>query len=271
MIPLSIVALALASSCAAVQDEEAPPPQGSPGREPVVLPYVLTPVPEPEVCTVASVRVDGTVVAARDVLVEGTANDLAPWIAWLAERGGELGEGTVPRLLLRAEANATFGRCAALFAAADGWETSFAAGDARVIDLDPDVGGPAVTTEPRAALPLPRARKADEPRFAVRLHVAEEGRKLMRTRGEEEPWDGSGRYRWDQKTRRVVFALGAAELDGYTAFAQRLQGMRGQLADAFVSISAGPGVTTVEVLLAVDALRGAGAGRVAWTPWEPPE
>lgn len=256
------------TACVHLQDESAP------AREPVVLQHVLSGVPEPELDAVVTVRIDGAVVAGGEVLVpalddsrEDSLEDILAWLASVAQ-AAEAGPG---QLLVRAEANAPFARCARLLAGAEGWSVSFAVGDAAAPDLDEATGGAAATTAARSVLPLPRLAAEEEAGLALRIRVAAEGRRLMRTRLADEPWNGEGRYRWDAKSRRVVFALGPNELAGYAALVQRLQGMRAQLAGRLVSISAGPGVTTGEVLLAVDALRGAGAQGVAWTPFESPK
>lgn len=240
-------------------------------REPVVLQHVTTGEAEPELHAVVSIRIDGELVSAGEVLlaagVEAGKEPMAGLSKWLEAKAQEAdSDDERPRLLIRAETNAPFSRLELLLRAAEGWESFLAVGDAAKPDIDRDTGGAGPTTEPRKCLPLAPRAEDEKLVHAVELRVVEPGNRLMPTRLENKAWEGEGRYRWDMLTRKVTFALGQTELAGYREFVARLQGMRGQLARGGSSLAAGPGVTAGELALAMDALRSAGVPSIALAP-----
>ena len=120
-------------------------------REPVVLQHVTTGEAEPELHAVVSIRIDGELVSAGEVLlaagVEAGKEPMAGLSKWLEAKAQEADlDDERPRLLIRAETNAPFSRLELLLRAAEGWESFLAVGDAAKHDIDRDTGGAGPTT-----------------------------------------------------------------------------------------------------------------------------
>jgi len=251
--------------------------QDGPGplREELVLPHGLTGEPDPlERASIVNVRIDGAVVARGELLVPAAdpgapAPSFERFSAWLAARPVPDADGSGERLLvLRAEQNTPFERCQELVERAPGWTVLFAFGDARAARIDPEVG---LLPSADALGVLPLGLEPDEGTdgtpppderarpYSLRVRVLAPGARLERARSAEIPWKGEGRYRWNLKTRRVAYELEGRELAGFSELVVHLQTMPKELAGRLVRIETASGVTTAEVLGAVDALRGLGA------------
>jgi len=257
----------------------------------LIVPHVLTGVPDEIdelVCRpVFQVLISGRVIFEREVLHDPLDSTHKPWQSVLEKLAmsslrmeRELLPGTedgaqVPSepILIHADLNAPFRPSLKImeFAAQQRIRhIHFAVGDARKVDRKLGLQ-PSTTWEQRLELTLPidlvpPVEKPGPGPLEVSIRVLEAGQRLEMRRDEDVLWkeESGTRFRLDLSTRKVEYSIGARQILGFSAFAQRLQGMRATLRNRPLVITVGEGATTAEAILVLDAGRGLGVGEVTF-------